>query len=217
MKKTMTLLLAFCLLLGLPSLSAQDASPDASRLKEISLALGMGTDFQALVEISVGLGDMAMEMRVYASEKAVRSEMQLPGGFGTMTTLTLEKDGQNEIYLLSPEQKSYTKLPNPMADALTAKQEAQKIQASSLGQETKNGLPCEKFKVIQDGRQLLAWVTERDGAKVPVCVEMQESGIGTLRLTFKEYAAGHQEPALLKLPADYQEKNPLETIINFAK
>ena len=215
MKRIMLILSVVCLLCGRP-LFAQAGGPDAARLKDISKSLGLSTDFQALVEIRVGDGDMSFLMRIYASEKATRTEMELPGGVGTMTTLTIDNNGQNDVYMLSPAQKSYTKLPKPEALAKVTAQKTQDVQVVSLGKETKNGLPCEKIKVTQGDNQLFAWVTERDGKKEPVCLEMKE-GLLSVAMTFKEYVPGSQEPGLLKLPADYQEANPFEAILNIVK
>ena len=103
MKKCVGLLLFFAVLMA----QAQ-SEPGGMALKNLSKILGLPSEFSAQIEVVTGLGGegaMVMNSRMYVGKDAMRYEMDMPGGFGTMTTLALLEGELTKLYMLSPKQK----------------------------------------------------------------------------------------------------------------
>ncbi len=198
-----------CLFVVVLAANAQ-TEPGGMVLKEFGKLLGLPDEFSSQVEISAGGGEGAMMMnsRMFVGKGGMRYEMEMPGGFGTMTTLALTEGEITKLYMLSPSQKVYTEL--PQAPRQVYKEEQHKID--DLGADMVNGIACQKKNLTDpNGKVITIWLKKDDN--IPVKCLFEEKGM-QVSMVFKDFKAGPVDPELLKIPADYKKGSPLSGFLN---
>jgi hypothetical protein len=198
-----------CLFIVVLAAHAQ-TEPGGMVLKDFAKQLGIPEEFSAQIEISVGgMQDaMVMNSRMFVGKSGMRYEMEMPGGFGTMTTLSLTEGETTKIYMLSPNQKVYTELPQAPRQVNNAEQ----YKVDDVGIETVNGFVCQKKNLTDSkGKVISIWL--KKGEPIPVKCWLEEKGI-QVSMFFKEFKAGPVNPELLKIPADYKKGSPMSGFLN---
>lgn len=198
-----------CLLLAGVAVHAQ-TEPGGMVLKEFGKLLGLPEEFSSQVVISAGgeESSMAMNSRIFVGKDGMRSEMEMPGGFATMTTLALTDGEKTTVYMLSPNQKIYTELPAIPRQAYKEEQ----YQVNDIGEDTVDGIACQKKNLTDpQGKVVIIWL--KKGENIPVKCQMDEKGI-QVSMLFKGFKAGAVDPELLKIPADYKKGSPLSGFLN---
>ncbi|MDD3952625.1 MAG: DUF4412 domain-containing protein [Lentisphaeria bacterium] len=184
--------------------------PGGMMLKDFGKLLGLPEEFSAQVEISAGGEEAAMVMnsRMFVSKSGMRYEMEMPGGFGTMTTLALTEGETTKIYMLSPNQKVYTELPPSPRQVYTEEQ----YKIDDVGTDTVNGISCQKKNLTDpNGKVISIWL--KKGDNLPVKCLLEEKGM-QVSMVFKDFKPGKVDPELLKIPADYKKGSPLSGFMN---
>jgi len=199
-----------CLLIVVLAAHAQ-TEPGGMVLKDFGKLLGIPEDFSTQVEISVGGGEpggMVLNSRMFVGKVGVRYEMEMPGGFGTMTTLALTDGEATKIYMLSPNQKVYTELPQAPRQVYSEEQ----YKIDDVGTDTVNGIACQK-KNLTDPKGKVVSIWLKKGEPIPVKCLLEEKGI-QVNMLFKDFKAGPVDPELLKVPVDYKKGSPLSGFLN---
>ena len=184
--------------------------PGGMVLKEFGKLLGLPEEFTAQVEISAGgeEGAMVMNSRMFIGKSGMRYEMDMPGGFGTMTTLALTEGETTKVYMLSPKQKVYSELPATPRQVYNEEQ----YKIDDVGEDTVNGILCLKKNLTDPkGKVISMWLKKAD--KFPVKCLMEEKGM-QVSMVFKEFKAGPVDAELLKIPADYKKGSPMSGFMN---
>ncbi len=206
--KKMSTLLFFALVVGL---FAQGA-PKSIIFSEFAEKLGLPSEYSTDVETVIGGEDgMVMKMKVYTSSAGMRSEMELPGGVGTMTTLVQMKDQEVKVYMLNPSQRTYTLLPGGKKSEYTPEQ----YQIKDLGREDVEGQSCTKRAIVApDKTETIIWQNAADQHLVKC--EVVEQGNKVLML-FKNFTAGGVDSQLLQIPADYTQGSLMQGFMNLGQ
>lgn len=195
-------------------ISNAQTQPGGMFLKDFGKALGLPEEFSSQVEIVVGgsaEGAMVMQSRMYVGKAGMRYEMDLPGGFGTIITLALNKEGQTKVYMLSPQQKTYSEMPaNP--------RQAHKVDEytiDDLGEEAVNGIACQKKNLTDPkGKNIIVWLKKDEN--IPIKCQLEEKGT-QVNMFFKNFQVGSVNARLLKIPSDYKKGSAMGGFLNLAQ
>jgi len=206
--KKLSALLFFVAVVGL---FAQGA-PKSIIFSEFAEKLGLPNEYSTDVETLVGGEEgMVMKMKVYASKAGMRSEVELPGGMGKMTTLVQLQDQEAKVYLLNTSQKTYTLLPGGKRSEYAPEQ----FQIKDLGKEDVQGQSCIKRAIVApDNTETIIWQSEDDQHLVKCEVTEQDNKVLML---FKNFTAGAIDPQLLLIPADYTQGNMMQGFMNLGQ
>lgn len=200
--------------LVLVSVSKAQTQPGGMLLKDFGKALGLPDEFSAQIEIVVGAaaeGSMVMNSRMYVGEAGMRYEMDMPGGFGTMTTLALNEGNKVKLYMLSPQQKTYSELPGAPRQV----SEVDEYKIDDLGEETVNGIACQKKNLTDSkGKVIIVWLKKDEN--IPVKCQLEEKGT-QVNMFFKNFRAGSVNSKLLRIPSDYKKGSAMGGFFNLAQ
>jgi|LSQX01.3.fsa_nt_gb hypothetical protein len=198
-------------LLAVGVIFAQGA-PKAFIFSEFAEKLGLPNEYSAEVETIVGGEEgMVMKMKIYASKAGMRSETELPGGLGTMTTLAQNLEDGVKVYMLNPMQKTYSLLPSGKKVAASSEQ----YQIKDLGQEIVEGQSCLKKAIVgPEGNETVIWQSNKDQSLVRC--ELTEQGNKVI-MRFRNFQPGVVDPKLLQIPADYKQSNIMQGFLNLAQ
>ncbi|NLF94099.1 MAG: DUF4412 domain-containing protein [Oligosphaeraceae bacterium] len=207
--KKLSVLLFFAAIAGL---FAQGA-PKSVIFSEFAEKLGLPGEYSSDVETMVGgEGGMVMKMKLYISKGGMRSEMELPGGMGSMTTLVQVQDEGVKVYMLNPTQKTYSLLPGGGKKSDFAPEQ---YQIKDLGQEEMQGQNCRKKAIVgPDKTETVIW--QNSATQALVKCEVMEKGNQVIML-FKNFQSGTVDPKLLQIPADYKQGNVMQGFMNLGQ
>jgi hypothetical protein len=195
-------------------ISKAQTQPGGMLLKDFGKALGLPDEFSAQIEIVVGNtaeNSMLMQSRIYVGEPGMRYEMDMPGGFGTMTTLALNKGDKTKVYMLNPQQKTYSELPG------TSRQisEEDEYKIDDLGEEAVNGIACQKKNLTDPkGKVVIVWLKKNEN--IPIKCQLEEKGT-QINIFFKNFQAGSVNSKLLKIPSSYKKGSAMGGFLNFSQ
>ena len=208
MKKLMVLLF----IAASAGLFAQGA-PKSVIFSEFAEQLGLPGEYTSDVETMVGGdGGMVMKMKLYISKGGMRSETELPGGLGNMTTLVQVQDEGIKVYMLNTAQKMYSLLPGGGKKSDFAPEQ---YQIKELGQEEIQGQLCHKKAIIgPDKNETIIWQNSANQALVK-CEVMEKGNLVTM--LFKNFQPGSVDPQLLQIPSDYKQGNIMQGFMNLGQ
>ena len=168
------------------SLFAQDAAPPISFDKAYSAD-----------QIITTKDGMTVNSKLYCDNGRVRTEMSMQG----MNIVSIVLPDQQKVYSIMEAQKMVMVMPYD-----PAKYKKYMIgtpgfdgKFEAAGNETVEGVACNKYKVTTDGKVYDMWINP--ATKQPVKLAAEN---GEFTLVWKNYVAGPQDPALFQVPAGYQ-------------
>jgi hypothetical protein len=123
--------------------------------------------------------------------------------FGMDQSTVISRPDRKLVLSIYPRAKSYAEIPMPKEE-LAAIEKNFKVDKTSLGKETANGHPCEKFKVILTGdrgekTETTVW-TASDLKDFPVQVQLTEADT-TVVIKFKEVKLAKPDAKEFEAPA----------------
>ncbi|MBI5611641.1 MAG: DUF4412 domain-containing protein [Gammaproteobacteria bacterium] len=145
----------------------------------------------------------SMKGRVYSTPTRERREM-IQGG---EKIITIQRHDKKVIWMLMPEQKMYMEM-NPDQKRTQDDLSGYKIEQTTVGPETVNGVSTTKYKVIMTdskGAKMggFMWTT-RDGIGVKTdVIAVDKSSKMRVKMDLTNLKVGRQEPALFEIPAGY--------------
>lgn len=72
-----------------------------------------------------------------------------------------------------------------------------KKNAKFLGEENVSGLPCKKYKIMEDGEKTLFWISEQ----FPLPIKIEDS---EMIMEYQNISQGPVDDSLFELPAGYE-------------
>jgi hypothetical protein len=128
---------------------------------------------------------------------------------GLSRVISIIRPDKKLIYVIYPDQKSWTSMPLPKAEADAAEKQT-KLNKTALGKETIDGHPCVKNKVIvsDDAGQILEATTwnASDLKDFPVQIQTKEQE-NTSVVLYKQVQLAKPDAKQFEPPADYTKYN----------
>ena len=140
-------------------------------------------------------GKETTQSKLYVSGEKIRMEMK--------EGIMIVRTDKRVSWMLMPSEKMYMENPIDMTRVpKTGKNFDGEIERISLGSDSVDGQPTEKFKVTytENGKSMAAYQWIKDG-QIPVKVEAVD---GSYSMEYKNISTGAQPAELFEVPADYE-------------
>jgi hypothetical protein len=154
---------------------------------------------------TIETADMSMKGRVYYATGKERREMVTDGG---KMTMILRQD-KKVTWMLMPEESVYREMPLQQGPANSGDLSGYKIlESSRVGEETVNGVPATKYKVIMqapDGAKMggFHWLSKDSIALKADMIAVDQGSKTRLKFELSDLRVGRQDPSLFEVPAGY--------------
>jgi hypothetical protein len=233
MKKHTLAIVSFSLLLAGSVYAQLGRLPSPSYNSAMAKLFGDNTAFSADVEIqsdSPQHKQMSIPGKMIVDGTKARFEMNLADAKGDQMspstagqikamgmdkTITISRPDTKLVYMIFPGLTSY--VTTPLRDADAAKTDsALKVDTTELGQETIDGHPCVKNKVVVTDDQgktheSTVW-NATDMKKFPVKIVTSENGT-TATMTFKNVNTSKPDASLFAPPSDYKSYDSTQALM----
>lgn len=146
----------------------------------------------------------AMKGHVYAAPGKERREMDQGG----QKMITIMRQDKKVVWMLMPEQKMYMEMPINGDRPQPGDMSGYKIEQTTVGKETVNGVSATKGKVIMTdskGAKMggFMWTTA-DGIVVKTdVIAMDKGNKMRMKMELTNLKVGHQDPAMFEIPSGY--------------
>jgi len=167
----------------------------------VSAEQGPKVDYSA--DYSMETADTAMQGKVYYTPGKERREYTQDGDKSIM----IVRHDKNIVWMLMPEENAYMENPIPMAGS-SGDLSAFKMNMTTVGSETVNGVKTTKAKVIMIGANGVKmggfiW-TSKEGIAVKVdAIAVDKTSKERFKSELNNLQIGKQDPALFEIPAGY--------------
>jgi hypothetical protein len=178
------LVVAVCSLLG-PRLARGDGPPFTP-----------DKEFSADQVITMKSG-VSVASKFYLDNGKARAEMQMQG----MQAISIMRPDQKKLYTVMPAQKMVMVM--NLDDKMTAEISAaagDEGKFETIGPDAVDGVACTKYKMTTKDNKVFFWWVNM-ATKTPLKMAADD---GSFTVSWKNYKAGPQDPALFEPPADYQ-------------
>ncbi|MBN2809288.1 MAG: DUF4412 domain-containing protein [Deltaproteobacteria bacterium] len=166
------------------------------------LTLGLPTTPQA-AEFSADMdtraqGQVVVQSKIFIKGDLSRHEMNQQG----YRMILINRPDKGVAWTLMPQEKSYLEITVDPADRDEIMpqnwEQALKKEGKTLGQETANGIRCNKYELVdEDKEKVIYWIAEKE--KLPVRIVTAETEIN-----FRNLKQAKQPNQLFEIPAGYR-------------
>src|SRR5262249_19151904 len=130
---------------------------------------------------------------------------------GMSHVISIMRPDQNQIYIIYPQQKYYTTMPMPKEE-VEAVSKPRKITKTPQGNETIEGHPCVKNKVVVSGEtnsiiEAITW-NASDLKDFPIQIQTKEKE-NTSVMRFKNVQFAMPDPKVFECPTGYTQYNTM--------
>ncbi len=140
-------------------------------------------------------GDEPMKGKIFVKGDKVRQETSDEDE----TQVIIIRPDKKLTWMISPEEKTYVKMPYQSTDKTFEEWTADKEKdAKFLGEETVSGMPCKKYEIIEDGEKTSLWIS----TQFPFPIKVEDS---EMIMEYKNIKLGPLEDSLFDLPMGYDQ------------
>jgi hypothetical protein len=137
---------------------------------------------------------------------------------GMDRTVSIVRPDQQKVLVIYPSLRAYAEMPATTAPAGKANA-AYKIDSTTLGEETIDGHPCEKKKVMVSSgagekQEAIVW-NARDLKNFPVKIEMKQAAMTTV-MTYTDIKFAKPEAKLFDPPTGFDKYDSVEKMMQVA-
>lgn len=165
------------------------------------LAMLLGTGFSS----SASAQEFSADMVSRSSQGTMNAKLFVSGDKSRMETaesIIIVRNDKKVSWIIMPSEKMYMEQPINMSRGPKASKKFDgEVERTSLGLETVDGQPAEKFKVVymEGNSRVTVYQWLRDG-QIPVKVEAEH---GSWSMEYKNISTGTQSADLFEVPSDY--------------
>ena len=157
------------------------------------------TDFCADMETKAKNGQVMVTGRMCVKGHKSRHEMKQGG----RTMIMINRPDKNIAWSLMPQSKQYMGIPlneEEMDNQPDNWDQDLKKEGKFLGQETVNGVKCNKYELHEENQTITYWISKKDN--IPIRILSNE-----MEVNYKNIKTGNISDALFEIPAGYHKLN----------